>query len=395
MSAVPQSLPPESSAIAELNEAALGALRQGQIAEACRTLTRAIEIEPAHRILQGNLAYCLAREGWDHLDRGEIGRARAAFEQGLTLAPADPALLGGLGLTQLRSGDSSRALFLLEEAQRAAPESQAFRLTLAQLYLERDDVDHAITQVEALLVKEPGHAEAQRLLAKLTRERGAEAGYWQDESRHFAIRYRGGETEVRRAVLDGLERAYDRISRELDVAVTEKIAVILSPETVFREVTQVHPWTQALFDGRIRIPVGDRVGGLDQVLAHELTHALVHRLSRGRAPLWLQEGLAQELEGGGQDARLAAVKQIPRGDPLPLDTLDALIRSSEEERVRQGYLLAWSGVRALVERRGMDGVRDLLSRLGRGESWEASFQASFGQPFREFTRDWAASLAKS
>ncbi len=390
-----QSLPSGRSTVVEMNETARASLREGRVAEACRVLARALELEPSHATLQANLAYCLAREGWEDLSTGEIGRARAVFEQGLALAPSDPNLLGGLGAVHLRNGDAAQALSFLEEAQRAAPESPAFRLTLAQIYLERDDADRALAHLQALLAVEPGHAEAQRLLAKLMREREAEAGLWQDESRHFIVRYRSREADLRRGILDGLEKAYDRVGSDLDVPLAEKIAVILYPEPVFREVTRVHPWTQALFDGKIRIPVPpERAQGLDRVLAHELTHALIHRLSRGRAPLWLHEGLAQQLEGGGEESRRLALRELSRSDLTDLDALDSLIRSSEEDRVRRGYLLAWSGVRFLLERHGMGGVRELLARLGRGEAWENAFQAAYGEPFREFSREWAAVLAR-
>jgi hypothetical protein len=347
-----------------MNDAALAAFREGRVAEACRTLTRALELEPPNATLKGNLVRCLALEGRQALDRGEVEKARSLFEQGLAVVPDEPGL----------------------------------RLTLARLYAERDDVDRALAHLRALQAQEPGHPEAQRLLSKLEREREVEAGYWRDESRHFTIKYRGPrELEIRRVVLNGLEEAYDRLGRELDVAVEEKIGVILYPETVFREVTQVHAWAQAIFDGRIRIPVGDlpgRTRGLDRLLAHELAHALIHQLSKGRAPLWLHEGLAQQFEGGGDEARLSALRRIAQGEPPALDAIDSLIRSPEEERAHRGYVLAWSGVRYLLERRGMGGVREVLRRLGRGESWDAAFQAVYGQPFREFTQEWAARLAR-
>jgi len=391
-----RSLPSGTAAVVEMNEAALASLRQGQIADACRMFTRALELEPGHATLQANLAHCLARDGWESLNRGEIEKARALFEQGLALIPSDASLLGGLGVVHLRNGDATQALPLLEEAQRVSPASPDLRLRLAQLYLERDDADRAVAHLRAILDREPGHAEALRLLAKIEREREAEAGYYQDESRHFVIKYRGRDSATRRAVLDGLERAYDRIGRELDVTPGERMAVILYPETVFREVTRVHPWAQGLFDGKIRIPVvSEKTEGLDRIVAHELAHAVIHRLSQGRAPLWLQEGLAQELEGQGEASRLLALRGLPRSELPPLDALDSLIRSSEEDHVRRGYLLAWSGVRFLLDRQGIRGVRELLGRLGRGQPWENAFQSVYGQPFRESSREWAALLARS
>ncbi len=59
------------------------------------------------------------------------------------------------------------------------------------------------------------------------------------------------------------------------------------------------PGREALNDGKLRIPISglsSMTPELAHVLKHELAHSFIARLSGGRCPPWLHEGIAQFLE---------------------------------------------------------------------------------------------------
>ena len=160
----------------------------------------------------------------------------------------------------------------------------------------------------------------------------------------------------RRALLTGLAEAQERVVGQLGEAPGQRVTVVLYEAAEFREVARVHAWVTGLFDGKIRLPAGGPLPArreLDRILAHEYTHAVVHDLTRGRAPRWLHEGLAQALDGAPADPLL----RVP-GRPT-LTGLEEMLGDPDPVRARAGYDIALWVVHDLLDRGGMPAMRSL------------------------------------
>jgi len=156
-------------------------------------------------------------------------------------------------------------------------------------------------------------------LRKAQRDKQEEEKYKENESRHFTLRYSGTEEpSLARDVLHTLERHFDTIESELSYTPPDSIGVVLYTQQAFADITQAPNWVGALNDGRIHAPVQglhEMTPDLSRVLKHELTHSFIQQKSASHAPTWLQEGLAQWMEGKRSDAA-APGPQRP-GDPCP------------------------------------------------------------------------------
>ena len=49
---------------------------------------------------------------------------------------------------------------------------------------------------------------------------------------------------------------------------------------------------------------------LSRVLKHELTHSFIQQKTHGRAPTWIQEGIAQWMEGKRSGQNASALVQV-------------------------------------------------------------------------------------
>jgi hypothetical protein len=237
-----------------------------------------------------------------------------------------------------------------------------------------------------VLEREPTNEPARRLLEKVEREWRAEAGFRREVTPRFVVKYRDTlDAEARREIVAHLEAAAAHVGRMLAYAPQQRTTVVLYEYHAFRDVTRVHAWATGLFDGKIRLPVGrvrPPASELERLVVHEYAHAAIHDLARGRAPRWLHEGLAQVLEGTASDPILRA----PAG--LTLAGVEALAGDPDPLRARAGYDIALWIVRDLLDRGGIEPVRELLARLGAGETMAEAMPRLYGLRLTELESQW-------
>jgi len=368
-----------------LTDEAIHLYAAGQFPGACEKFGLASADDPSSSARRQDVIRCFEGWGWHALREGRLDEATFLFEQGLTETPDDPALLKGLGVAAVHAGRPDDAFAPLERAARAEYDPEV-RLLLAHLHDRRDDPARAVVNLKAVLEREPTNEAARRMLDKVEREWRAEAGFRREVTQHFVVKYRDTlDAEARREIVAHLEAAAARIGRTLAWAPHERTTVVLYEHREFQDVTRVHAWATGLFDGKIRLSIGrvrPPAQELERLVRHEYAHAAIHDLARGRAPRWLQEGLAQALEGAAADPLLRA----PAG--LTLAGVEALAADSDPARARAGYDIALWIVRDLLDRGGMEPLRELLARLGAGEAMAEAMPRVYGLRLTELESRW-------
>lgn len=341
----PPKPPPVDDEPSPVEEAA-HALRAGDADRAATLFHRALTERPER--LDVRIGYALSE-----VARGRDPVALAAVLDGLVLHPRDPSLLEILGDLRDREERVEDALRAWREAGARAPDP---RLT--------------------------------EKIARAERELAAGRDYAFAATAHFTVRHEGDlDPDFAGAILDFLEERWGDLTSAFRHAPSQPVTVILYPERTFRDVTQAPDDVGGLYDGKVRVPLGG-VTRLDpalaRVLSHELTHAIVHSKTRGKAPRWLHEGLAQWAEPRPLTrAQTAEVRERVRsGDP------------SDWDRRAFSYPAALSLVRWIEAERGFSTLVSLLDRLGEGVSEDDAFSAVYGQGYADLCRRWADSLER-
>jgi tetratricopeptide (TPR) repeat protein len=372
-----------------LREEALRLYARGQFPLACERFSRAADDDPGRAAGRQDVARCFEGWAWQTLREGRAGEAVVLFGQGLKAAPDDPGLLKGLGIAAVHDSRPHDALAPLERVLDRESDLEV-RLLLARLYDQRDESAQAVRHLHAVLEQDPEHAGARRLLDKVERERDAEARFERSTTPHFVLKSpHARDREVTRTVQRALESAWTRVGDLLDYHPAERVTVVLYDTSQFRSVTRVHGWVTGLFDGKIRLPLGRTLPPpptLERLVTHEYAHAAIHDLSRGRAPRWLQEGLAQALEGGSADPLL----RVPGS--LTLAGLEALVTDADPVRARAGYDIALWVIEDLLRRGGFPRMRALLDHLGAGEALTGAVARVYGVRLTELESQWRSLL---
>lgn len=350
----------------ELDRAALESLARGPLAGG----------PDAHKLAN---VFAAALEHEVKLGRTES--AMAVLRVGLSALPQDPGLALYYGVLLLNSQKYQEARDWLGRACLVAPNwPQVWKfLGFAEYYLDR--TAEAIRSWRKSLSL-AADAEVKEMLELAERETAAEAHHEQAFSSHFTLRFEGGQIspEFRRAILEELERHYERLERELGVSLREPIAVVLYTDRAFQDVTQAPSWAGAINDGRVRIGI-DGLSSIStrfsSTLMHEMVHSFVWAKTHGRCPTWLDEGLAQLLQGKSAKGNLRLAQLWTEGKRLPLKSLEGPFNDLGAGLASVAYAESLAAVEFLAGQNGLFELVRLLTRLADGSQMDAALNSVY------------------
>src|SRR4029077_2389745 len=289
--------------------------------------------------------------------KGDLERALTDARAAVYYAPEDPAMLMELAYVCLRRSEFKQSLEYLERAKRYAPKNPDVYKLEGWTYYGLNRPDQAAAEWKKSLALRPD-PEVQAALDKAIRDKAEEENYRENESAHFQLKYNGtAEPGLAREVLHTLEGHYQQIESELNFSPPDPIGVVLYTQEAFGDITRAPGWVGALNDGRIRVPVQGLSGvdaELSRILRHELTHSFIQQKTHGRAPTWVQEGVAQWMEGKRSDESAAVLLQVyDAGQAAPLGMLEGSWMRLPGPMATYAYAWALANVEYIVQTQGM------------------------------------------
>jgi len=329
------------------------------------------------------------------LEHGDRDAAKRHYERALSYSRDNPVILVHYSALLIQLGRARDAINYAHHATSVAPDSADTHAVLGFAYFSADRTRDAIPAWErSLSLRYDKNVED--YLAKAKREQAAEANFTERETGRFTLRYEGAATKdtLRQQIVATLDKEYDDLSAELGITPYENIPVILYTEQTFFDVTQAPAWTGAMNDGKLRIPVR----GVDfinpemaRVLKHELAHSFINQASGGRCPQWLNEGVAQLVEGRSLAIRGTRLARLYKdGNSLPLKQLEKSFLSFSQAQAVLAYDESLAAASFISDTYGMSDIRRILEHLAQGGTAEDAIRdvirLDYAQFEEEFTR---------
>lgn len=331
--------------------------------------------------------------------RRNYSAAARYLQAALVFLPDHGVLLENYAAILLQLGRADEALLRAQQATRASPQSANAFLVLGYAYYKNDRNREAVAALKKSLQLRPDDR-ARELLERVERESRTEADFRQQESSHFTLRYEGSQTAdaLRSQILEALEADYRDLSNDLGAS-PRNIYVSLYTDEAFFDVTHAAAWTAALNDGKIRIPISGVKAvtpEMASVLRHELTHSFVAQITHGRAPVWLNEGIAELEQGMTTSAfgpRLAALYMS--GRQVPLNQLEGEFQGYSTAEASVAYAESLAAVEYIRATYGLGDVARLLQRLGEGQSVETALRSTVHAGYAELEGEITSYLKKT
>jgi len=330
------------------------------------------------------------------LTKGEVDSAIDHYRQALNFAPENLGLLLNLSVLYLRQSQFTSALDPLDHAHRIAPNSADVAKLTGWAYYGLNNIDRAVEQWRLAERFRPD-PEVERALAKAEKDKAEEEGYREGVTAHFALKYSGTATpDLARGILHVLEDDFNDIESQLDYTPPEAIGVILYTDQAFADITRAPSWAGAINDGRIRIPVqglSSVTPELARVLKHELTHSFIGQKTRGRAPTWLQEGVAQWMEGRRSNGSAAALVELAGQRRVPsLQMLEGSWMGLSGGTASFAYAYALAAIESIIEAGGVGDISRLLDRIATSPSMDVALRDALHSDYSDLDQQTIAYL---
>jgi len=328
----------------------------------------------------------LVKQGEAALEAGRYRDAFDAFADAAQQRPRDVSLYTAAAYSASMLGQAADAQQWLERALQIEPRYTQASILLGQVLYKQGRVKDAVDVLEAGVKYAPDNAAMARQLDEWRKDSQLQSRFYESRGAHFSVLFEGPADDVMaRKVVDILEQAYYRVGAALMTYPSRTITVLLYTQEQFRDVTRSPSWAGALFDGRIKLPVGGALNQgdeLQRVVEHELVHAVVSTMAGPTVPTWLHEGLAMTLEaGGGAWTEPILARTSVR---VPLSSLSRGFLGMNAEQATLAYAESVFAVKRMVALRGMPAVVSLIQGLGRGSTFESAFQQSIFMRFEDF-----------
>jgi len=126
-------------------------------------------------------------------------------------------------------------------------------------------------------------------------------------------------------------------------------------------------------------------------------HVLVHFMAGRRAPVWLNEGLAEIAGRRLYSPPAHHLKMAMQSDnPLGWDALAKPFSSLPADKVLLAYEQSYSLVSFMVDRYGWHKIPELLESIGRRKPWQdaiADVYQDYGLDWPAILKEWQASMS--
>lgn len=382
-------------------EKAMESLRREDYASALTLFRTALSEKPDDTEFRGYIANAIAVIAFREYERERFIEARKLFDEALALKE-DIEFIKGQAMCSLRLGNIEGALDILLPYE----QEPQIRSYLVDIYAALGENDYQEGNLESALHNFLRGAEldytnsyVMKRLRVLTGEYTAENDFRAKEGSHFIVKYDAGENAVLGNLVSILlEEAYLRIGYDFGHYPEDMIEAVLYTKEQFTDVTKSPAWAGAIYDGRIKIPVGgitERTELLEGVLFHEYSHAVVHRIAKGRAPMWLNEGIAQYVEGKRvSDLQQDFMKDFIGESRFSLRNLEGSFMGLDSKQAQKAYLMSLSATEYIIREFGSFSAIAILENLASGESLDEAISNAIYLPYEELIDSWLRSVRR-
>ncbi|MDR4497621.1 MAG: hypothetical protein MRK02_06830 [Candidatus Scalindua sp.] len=291
----------------EFNENGVRYMNSQDYEMAVKSFKEAYAQSPENETIKKNLSHSYAALANENAKRGEWEKAITTIEKAHELDSGNHVFKQRLSIfynnfayEQMQEGLSDSANHNLKLAIQYDKDNWAAYVSLGRLMYNQGKIKEAAEYWAEAVSLHPELSEIKQRLEIIRNEINIQDTFQKKQLLYFDVKYEGYEkNNLAWKVVEILREAYTNLGHDFKYYPRQKIPVIIYTKEQFQQITNTPDWIGGLYDGIIRIAASTIEGNnrqLENILYHEYTHALLHQKTGNKLPLWLNEGLAQNME---------------------------------------------------------------------------------------------------
>lgn len=280
-------------------------------------------------------------------------------------------------------GQWDRALAYLEIALRLCPDSPTVLRRKARILEEKECYAALICERD---LQEPP---SQAFLDRLQRE-NAESSVPVITEEFFTLTWDSAmHSQTVWNICQLIHRTYVEVGEMLGCYPTDAVSISLTNTNGSGAAQRALPkWASGCYDGSIHVAYcadGEPVLSiLYTLIRHEWVHLLIHHLVQDRCPVWLNEGLAQNIARPMFPSERLYLQQAARkGRLFSFFGLSKPFSHFSTKQRKLAYIQSAAIVEFLIQQFGFPSIRQLLHRLSDGTPAETAIEQTFKCRFIE------------
>ncbi len=302
------------------------------------------------------------------LSRGDVAEAQRWARVALEEGPEDALAHAYAGLTALRAGATIDAARRMARAFELTPDEPAIALEHARAEVENGRFEAGVAAIEVYLAEVPDDVRLRAWRVRMRARAEFTRAHARRTDQQITTLWPDRLVDARR--IDELtQSAHDamvEVAALTQTSVRQHLVVVVyrSLEEL-RRATCAPSWSGGIFDGVLHLDAATvNRPGFARTVRHEATHAQL-RMMRRRIPTWLNEGLAQDMEGSPRAQALAAWRRMSeRNYWIPFASLEGeLISIDDPTDAALAYHQSLAMYLYLRERGGPTAVRAAFTRI--------------------------------
>ncbi len=303
------------------------------------------------------------------------------------------------GISLYKEGRSNEALPYLRDALSSEVVHPDAYYVLGEIYYARNELQKAIKNWEIAQSQSPNDALLSKII-KAKKELLLDEKFSDKISCNFVLKYDQDDAYSSELVLHSLVNTYNELAYDLGWYKNSEFTVILYSNDDFSDILNVPSWAAAIYDGKIRIPfqyASLNIDGLEAIIRHELTHALIHRMAGNNVPAWLHEGVAQYKDGVDDTTVREALKQAVTGNSLiPISKLKrGFVNFNDNAKVKIAYAESLGFVEYLIDNYGFYRILDILNKFNNYPTLDELFTSVYSLNLSQLENNWTTTLKSS